>query len=277
MSSYKIAVIIPSRGTMYADTLKEILENLEGFDYDIFWSHGKPIPDCFNKPIEKALEKKWTHFWLVEEDMVIPPQTLQKLLEADVDVIACNYPVLDGTPSVHADIEGNAYFTGTGCMLVKDAVFRKHKKPIFRSDIGWLIRSQGKNLKLSAQEFDPTEVYGYHDVTFGISRYLSKKPIVVADVVCYQRKLKKKGEKDTNQGQDTIELIKDLGTLYFDTEEQEKKENVLMEVLYDGKVMFMQKEHAKRLIKEKKAKLLTKSYKYLTVEFFHNPELMDQI
>jgi hypothetical protein len=40
---------------MFSQTFEELLGELEGFDYEIFWAHGRPLPDCFNEPTEEAL------------------------------------------------------------------------------------------------------------------------------------------------------------------------------------------------------------------------------
>lgn len=42
----KLAVILPSRGLMFSETLEDLLGELEGFNYEILWSHGKSLPEC---------------------------------------------------------------------------------------------------------------------------------------------------------------------------------------------------------------------------------------
>ena len=58
MSSYNIGVIYPSRGLLFTETLKEVLDNLTDSKalYEIYWSHGNKLPACFNKPLTKALK-----------------------------------------------------------------------------------------------------------------------------------------------------------------------------------------------------------------------------
>lgn len=55
MKSVKIAVILPSRGLVFSKTVDELLRELKPYSYEIFWSHGRPIPDCFEIPTQEAL------------------------------------------------------------------------------------------------------------------------------------------------------------------------------------------------------------------------------
>ena len=136
-----IAVIFPSRGLAFSQTCEELLDNLEGYDYEIFFSHQKPIPDCFNEPLERALKSKATHFWIVEDDMILPKNTLKRLLEANVPAIACDYPLTkEGQPAIFQDPDGNAVYSSTGCILLTRAFLKTYKRPIFRTDTKWDIR-----------------------------------------------------------------------------------------------------------------------------------------
>lgn len=281
MSSYNIAVILPTRGLMYAETFKELLENLDGFTYEIFWSHGNPIPLCFNKPLERALEKDFTHIWMVEEDMVIPKGTLAKLLEADKEIIACDYPIVE-EPSctIHRDPEGRAFFTGTGCLLAKFEVFKNMPQPIFRSDILWMINSDGDKLVLTPEKTNPDKVYGFHDVTFGIQRYIEGNPISISDIVLAQRKLRKKGENDTNQGADEIIIYDKLAPTVFDylnNKEKESDKGTLIEVFMDEQTMWLMPETAAKFIKEGKAIKTEKEKDYLRIRFKNWKELTSVI
>lgn len=280
MSSFKIAVILPSRGLLYAETFKEVLENCEPYRFEIFFAHGLPIPDCFNEPLNRALKKKFTHIWFVEEDMVIPPDTLTKLLEQDEEMIACDYPVIE-QPScaIQRDPDGKAYFTGTGCLLIKYDAIKKMQKPVFRSDIRWQINSEDKNLVLTPEKVNSKKVYGYHDVTFGLKRYIQGKPIVISDIICFQRKLIAKGKNDTNQGQDTITIYDKFAPTLFDplNRKPSEEDKLLVHIHMDKQNIYAQKEHAERLIAAGTAKRLEQTYDYLTIRFHNRPELIDYI
>lgn len=201
----KLAVIFPSRGMAFSQTCEELLDNLEGYDYDIFFSHGLKIPDCFNTPIERALKGKYSHFWLVEEDMILPKHTLKRLLAAKVPAIMCDYPMDDeGKPAILRDPDNNVIYGGTGCLLVTRAFLKQYKQPIFRTDKVWDIKI-GEMVELTEREA-PKNMYGLHDVNFSLDAYRRGNPIKVASFTCGQRKLVGLGAQATNIGQHNIAL-----------------------------------------------------------------------
>lgn len=254
---------------MYAETLKEILDNLQGYRYRIFWSHGNKLPTCFNKPISRALRGKYTHLWIVEEDMVIPRGTLASLLAADEEVIACDYPISQDTHnSVHYDPEGNAYFTGTGCMLLKPSAVEK-----FTTDIRWQMRYSKDKLLLSPHRVKGDEAYGFHDVTFGIKRYIQGKPIAISPIVLTQRKLQAKGKDDTNAGQDEIIEIAGYKKDVFTPLDYQEADGKLVKVLLNNKPTYIMQATADKLVAEGKAVYATKTYKNLTIDFESMPKL----
>ena len=201
----KVAVILPSRGLMFSRTAEEITRNLRGINYKLFMSHRKPIPDCFEQPTLKALEDPdITHLWLVEDDMVIPDNTLWDMLSEDKDVVACDYPVTkEGKGSVFR-VGGEIIYTGTGCLLIKREVFATLSQPYFRSDIRWTPLNYKPSVKLVGSMFGK-EGYGLHDVTFGIKLYKAHIPIVVMSSIG-QRKLLQLGKSGTNDGAHMIEM-----------------------------------------------------------------------
>src|SRR6185503_1511904 len=122
----KIAVILPSRGLMFSQTADEILQNLKELQkwypagYKFFFSHRRPIPECFEEPLKKALaDKEVTHIWLVEDDMILPPNTLTDLINKDKAVVTVNYPTTSKGDAATLTIRGQVIYGGTGCTLVK--------------------------------------------------------------------------------------------------------------------------------------------------------------
>lgn len=205
----RVAVIFPSRGLAFSQTCEELLDNLEGYDYEIFFAHGLGIPDCFNKPLERALKGKFTHFWLVEEDMILPNNTLKRLLEAKVPAIMCDYPMdAHGKPAIYRDPDNNAIYGGTGCLLVTSRFLKKYKQPVFHTDMAWDIKV-GDVVELTPRPVTGT-LYGLHDVNFSLEAYKRGTPIKVSSVVCGQRKLAGLGPQATNIGQHNIELWTEL-------------------------------------------------------------------
>lgn len=207
----KVAVILPSRGLIFSQTADEILQNLKGIPHKFFFSHRKPIPDCFEEPTNRALEDKdITHLWFVEEDMVLRPDTLNKLLEADANAATCDYPVTkDGRGAVFYDRGGSVVFCGTGCLLVKREVFDSLKRPFFTDKIRWTMLNYGEAVKLNGI-FDLEGYlgfnYGTHDITFCIKLWNTGISIKSIKLKAAQRKLVKLGQSGTNNGAHKIEV-----------------------------------------------------------------------
>lgn len=255
MSLYNIAVIFPSRGMAFSQTCEELLDNLEGFRYDIFFAHGENIPDCFNKPLERALKGLYSHFWFVEEDMVLPKSTLEYLLAENTPAICCDYPVTkEGKPSVYRDPDNNAIFGGTGCLLVTREFLESYRKPIFRTDIAWDIKES--DTFEATPRFVKGDLYGLHDVTFGLQAYGRGIPIKVSKIRCGQRKLTQLGAQATNIGQHNIETWVNLNPEKLKLERVTHK-NVR---LNDGSLVYMEVGRAIQLQKEGKLTLVPESY-----------------
>lgn len=199
-----IAVIFPSRGLAFSQTCEELLDNLEGYDYEIFFAHGLTLPNCFNKPLEKAMEGKFTHFWFVEDDMILPAGTLKALFDEAVPAVMCDYPMdAGGKAAIYRDPDGNVIYGGTGCMLVTRKFLESYNMPIFHSDRAWDIKI-GDTVEVKSRDIKGN-VYGLHDVNFSLEAYRRGTPIKVSKVVCGHRKLKQLGAQATNIGQHQIE------------------------------------------------------------------------
>lgn len=260
-SSVNVAVILPSRGLIFSQTADEILQNLRGIPHKIYFSHRKPIPDCFELPTQEALkDKSVTHLWFVEDDMVLSPDTLQKMLDMDVAVVTADYPVNDkGRGAVFKDKAGKVLICGTGCLLVKRAVFDELSKPYFRTDVRWNIKNMGDHIKLTGSKTGQIDGYGLHDVNFCMSLHRLPIPIPINVIrsKLSQRKLKSLGKPGTNDGAHNIEVWRKVN------KDQLLKEvmswpvvetgNLVAVTTPSGEVMTSQ-DHAKKLIKKGLAK-----------------------
>lgn len=202
----KIGVIFPSRGLTFSQTAEELLNNLKGHLHVIYFAHKLPIPDCFNEPLERALEDPTlTHIWFVEDDMILRPNTLQKLLDEDANVVTADYPVTkDGRGSVFYDKGGNVVFAGTGCLLVKREVFNNLKKPFFTDKIRWNMQNYGEQIKLTGSY--GSVGYGTHDITFSIKLWNNGVKVKVIKHKLGQRKLIELGKTGSNNGAHKIEI-----------------------------------------------------------------------
>jgi len=254
ISKENIGVILPSRGMLFTETLNELCNELYGRTYTIYWSHGNSLPDCFNKPLKRALKASHTHYLIVEDDVVLKPGLLQEMFNMDEDVVSCDYPVhLNPSGCVLYDFHDRAIFTGTGFMLIKRHVLDEMPKPIFRSDISWDFKSRFDKIVFTARDVKPEEVYGQHDVTFGIYQYLKGKPVAVHKTALSQRKLKTKGNTSNNDGTDEIILYDNYKKINFLSIPQSEQDHRVTEIILDGKRTYVATDTAKRLVAEKRA------------------------
>lgn len=246
-----IAIIYPSRGLCFTETFKELLDELNDSKalYTIYWSHGNKLPACFNRPLQRALKHAHTHILFLEDDMVIKKGVLKELMDADVDIIACDYPLVKApSGTILYDKEDRALFTGTGFMLAKRHVFNSMPRPIFRSDISWGFKQYTDKTKFTAESTDPDKAYGHHDITFGLYQYINNEPIHVAKTVLFQRKLKTKGTDSTNKGTDEIEIFDQYRKInYWMVECEPEVDTDTTTVYIDGKAVWVSKEMAKRV------------------------------
>lgn len=190
----KLAVILPSRGLVFSQTLEEILrETLSvGCEWRLFFAHSRPIPDCFNEPLTEAVEAGFTHFWVVEDDMALPVGVLHDLINADAPVTACDYPV--GTQmAVTYDRYGVVLYTGTGCLLMtRDALIS-----VLPFSTEYYYQSAGHTWTRHDVEPGRT-VYGLHDVHLGMTLHDRGTPIHVIPTLCTQRRVIRHAEPNQN-------------------------------------------------------------------------------
>lgn len=254
MSCVRVAVILPSRGLMFSRTAEEILNNLKGISHKIFFSHRKPLPDCFEIPTKKALQDdSFTHLWFVEDDMILPSDTLQTMLDMNVAVVTADYPInRQGRGAVFRDKGGKILITGTGCLLVKREVMAEMKPPYFRDDMRWIIKNMGDYVKLVRTQSEHKDGYGLHDVNFCMNLHRLEIPIHCIDTILGQRKLIALGKAGSNNGAHKIEqwtkvkknhLLKEI--MRWPVTETGNLETVMTPT---GEIQTS-KEHAKKLIK----------------------------
>lgn len=254
-----IAVILPSRGLIFSRTAEEVLNNLKWIDHKIYFAHKRPIPDCFNEPLQKALENPdVTHIWFVEDDMVLPPNILADMYALDKAVVTADYPInKDGRGSVFS-IKKQVLYCGTGCMLVKKEVFDELKKPYFRTDIRWRMKNFGDFIKMSSQYINEPG-YGLHDITFCMALYERGIPIHVIKQKLGQRKLISLGKAGSNNGAHNIEIWKKVekdALLKMIKSWPAEKYGNLVTVDTEYGYMNVTQSHADKLIKAGLAKAL---------------------
>lgn len=263
----RIGIILPSRGLIFSQTAEEIINNVKDsmIPYKIFFSHRKPIPECFEAPTKRALkDESITHLWFVEDDMVLPEFLLEKMLKLDKAVVTADYPVnKNGRGSVFRDRGKKVLFCGTGCLLIKRQVFDELKAPYFRTDVRWTIKNMGKHVKLTRTETGEIEGYGYHDVNFCMELNRLNIPIHCLETQLSQRKLIALGKSGSNNGAHQIEI-------WDNVEKDQLLKKVeswpitptgnLVEIVTPTGVVNCTEAHAKKLIAKKLGKRPPKRY-----------------
>lgn len=208
----KLAVVLPSRGLIMSETLEELLNELEGYNYEIFWSHANPLPKCFNDPTEEALlDPDVFAVLFCEDDMIIPKGILGGMFMQKYPVVALDYPFQqDGDATVLHDPEGYAFWSGTGFLLVAREILEQLEKPIWRTDRTFDPAIDTDTLHFWTRKLDRVH-YGLHDLNFGLVLYSSGVPIQVMDRTAGQRKLVKLGEAHSNNGAHEIMTLTKVG------------------------------------------------------------------
>lgn len=251
----KIAVILPSRGLIFSQTADEILRNVKGIPHKFFFSHKRPIPDCFEEPTNRALkDPDVTHLWYVEDDMVLPPDCLRRMLDMDKAVVTADYPTTDYGGGAVFKVKDRIIFAGTGCTLVKREVFEELKPPYFRTDICWNVKNYGDFIKIIAvKRGKANDGYGLHDVNFFMNLYRLDIPVHDVGFKVGQRKLKALGKAGTNDGAHQIEewkkIKKDDLLKKVKRWPIEQKGN-LVSVLTESGEVLTSRAHAQKLIRK---------------------------
>lgn len=142
---------IPCYKTIHIRTMDSIVMTLLKHhpNIDFGFMNGVFVHDNQNKLVELAREKKASHLFLIEHDIVFQPDTLERLLELDKDVVSAPYSgrglprqplVYDKKPNgelyqmnydIWPDKPTKVYGVPTGCTLIKMSVFDKLTKPYF--------------------------------------------------------------------------------------------------------------------------------------------------
>lgn len=178
----KIAVCLPSRGLICSRTIEALFEAMRGLEWDLYQTHDMGIPECMNHLVTQALkDSQVSHVLFVEEDMLIPKDGVQRMLEEDGDIVAIDYPYpnlkaqKDGSykhecVSCATYFEGEPQFTGLGCTMVRRHVFETLESPWFVTSPSWekvVVSKDGKKELFWGRKDVPYK-YGGHDINFGL-------------------------------------------------------------------------------------------------------------
>ncbi len=204
-----IGVICPSRGTMFSRTTESIFNNIYGKEAKLYMAHELPIPICFNYAFQKAYNDGCDYFWFVEEDMLIPDGSLDKLLELNAPVVGIDYADRrTGKSLTFKNKKGEVLYTGMGCLLVKREVMDKIPPPWFKRMVFWIVDTDDGDVDYVPKPEINATGYGTQDVVFSYEiRQLGYKINIVWDIPVGHMQLEKKGEDIVNDGTDMIKII----------------------------------------------------------------------
>lgn len=203
-----IAILLPSRGLIFSETIDEIIAALdyvakrELIDFHFYFSHRVRIPECFEEPMQRILAAPAVDYiWIVEEDMVLPRGILLDMIDARADVVTADYPVAPGVGAVTYSDDGTPLYGGTGCLLIKRSVMDRLVPPYFETDNEY---DTSGNLIGKKSEASKQVMYGQHDVSLWLKfRELGITP-VVTERRAGQRRLVDRGPAGVNNGSHTI-------------------------------------------------------------------------
>lgn len=133
-----IGIILPSRGVLYSETAEYIHMIGNQYHTELYMSHNLPIPECYNKLTNEAVKGGHSYLFFIEEDMRPPDEGFTKMLlvieKGKADAACIDYGYWSGWNVISYSLDGELIGCGTGCLLVKRAVFDKIPKPYFRTD-----------------------------------------------------------------------------------------------------------------------------------------------
>jgi hypothetical protein len=139
-----IAIVTPSRDVMHAAYTYDLVELIRR-DPTVRYgmSIGSMLGNLRQAMVQGALSNGATHILMIDSDMRFPPDTLERLLARQVDIVGANYVPRggQGTTARYADgsyVPSNTrvglepvHVVGCGVVLISAAVFRALEAPWF--------------------------------------------------------------------------------------------------------------------------------------------------
>lgn len=200
----KIVIIIPSRGLIHSRTVEDLMNALSLIQvpYKLYFSHDNILPDCFNIPAYKALESpEISDLIIIEEDMEVPLNTFNMLLESKADIAYYDYPLEDGRATNTYD---NIVLSGTGLIRFKRESLAKLLP--FRTYQSYQLNP----LRPEMIQNKLKDVYGKHDIDLFYRAQVEHHMTLEQVGVTGHYKIEQLGEKNTNKGVHAIYNLKDL-------------------------------------------------------------------
>lgn len=187
-----IAICLPSRGLVHSRTIEAILKYAP--KHQLYLTHDKPIPDCFNDLTQRALKDGHTLIWFIEEDIVINPDTYKKMAKYldDYDVVTHNYGI-NKDNDVIQEKDGRVTF-GTGCTIIKASVLK---------DYTWVAQYhyEAKTFRrIEVPEKARSRMYGMHDIEFNHYCHENNIPVKTIMEKVGHLKVREMGQQGRNDG-----------------------------------------------------------------------------
>lgn len=230
-----ICVATPSRGLIYAITVKSIIEGMQalnkiGIGTEFVTTRDLPIPDAHNYCVETALQNKSVdRIVFIEEDHYLDPDAFVALATFDGPIATLQYNDKNGSPHgiIHYNEAGEILWCGVGATMIKREVFEKIGTPYFRIDQRYKVTKkhlEGDKLVTEYEAIEPHKKwnpdtrkfddvkdpyqYGGQDVDFMTrARQSGFKITKLEGFKAHHFKLVKLGEDHTNNGCHLIEQV----------------------------------------------------------------------
>jgi len=160
-SPCNILIGMATGGTVRSETVTSLFGALEvlkshGVGVNLAIEIGGYVAHNRNALVKTAREKGMDYIMFIDNDMVFQPSSIQRLLDADKNIIGCNYnargvpgkPIISTVKMVDPNTDPNygktmtvefpaqmfkVFGLGTGFMLIKTKVFEKLEKPYFEA------------------------------------------------------------------------------------------------------------------------------------------------
>lgn len=138
------AIVTPSRDLVHAAytyDLAELLRRDPTVRYGMSW--GSMLGNLRHAMVKGALSNGATHVLMIDSDMRFPPDTLERLLAHDVDIVGANYVARGGQENTARYSDGSyvpstdrtglepVHVVGCGVVLIAARVFRALDPPWF--------------------------------------------------------------------------------------------------------------------------------------------------
>lgn len=208
----KLAVVLPTRGTIFTRTIASVLANLERVRavQPIYIFSTWPIPQSFNQSFQLAKDRGADLIWLVEDDIEPSSDALavmmRELWEQKADVMVADYTLDTGNTHLvfHPKEPGSLLYAGTGCVLLRTSVLDGFSiaEDYFSAKVDYVYRDgRLEEQPASKDRWGGQDVYFFRKVTE------AGAVVRVSSVFCNHMRIREYGEHFSNNGLHKIENL----------------------------------------------------------------------